>query len=314
MKIGNNSVNLNSYNIQRNFGASKPKTLFEIYRKHSFVIPQRVRKVVEKELLENVLSSKNLRDIHLEVYKPLLDCKTLDEARNLFPEFREVLDLTAFLKKKSQNIKKIEKVLPLEEFSLTMLKEKWGKCKTKDEIAQTLGLKDRSALGWFLDMIRMPNFDKNYQVVLNSCNKEKRELMAQKTRAYNLLHPDLMRAHNKNAAQALKKEDVRKKLSQNMKEYDVLHPQRREKIGRYSKAVWDLCPDVKNALREFSFNAKGYYRVIMAKRQAGTPLSDGEKRMLSSYYKEFWDSNPALKKQMEEARKLVSSLLKENKM
>ena len=38
------------------------------------------------------IGEKDIIELHKEYYKPLLDCKTLDEAKELYPEFQDVVD------------------------------------------------------------------------------------------------------------------------------------------------------------------------------------------------------------------------------
>ena len=97
MKIQNNSINSNLYNVnvsakRQNFGAAKDINLKYIYNEHFDLLPKRIQTAVAELVKAGKFDFITLLDLHKEKYAPLLDCKTLDEARILFPEFREVLD------------------------------------------------------------------------------------------------------------------------------------------------------------------------------------------------------------------------------
>ncbi len=215
------------------FGAAKDITLEYILQNRLRLLPERMRQKVSL-----IVSKKNkisemptLRELHDQTYAKLLDCKTLSEAQNSYPEFREVLQANAVLKKQSANLRKITKTVPLEEFSLHILKERWGKAKTLNQIAEDLGVKDRSSIGWFLDKIRMPDLGKNYQTLLQASTPEGNELISLKVKAYNFFNQNRIIAHNRKIAQDPKTKEFQRKVS---------------------KEAWNRLPHIKKALSEFS--------------------------------------------------------------
>lgn len=237
MKIQNNYTNYNLYDMHRSvtrqgFGAAKDVNLKYIYRTHFDVLPKRIQTEVEKLVKAGKHESITLYDLHKDQYAALLDdktCKTLDDARNLFPEFREVLDASAVIKHKSPNIKKIMEKVPLEDFSLYLLKERWGKLKTLDEIAQDLGLKNRVGIAWLKDKIQMPDFGKNYTTLLRASDEAYNGIIAAKTKAYNAMHYDAVVEKNRRLA----RENV--------------------DLNSYiSQEAWDRLPHIREALSEIS--------------------------------------------------------------
>ena len=67
-----------------------PIDLNYVLSERSHLVPQRVLEEVEKIVAAKPEKMKTLKDVHKEVYAPLLDCKTLEEAQQLFPEFAGV--------------------------------------------------------------------------------------------------------------------------------------------------------------------------------------------------------------------------------
>jgi len=212
-----------------NFEAAKDISLNYVFKNRMHILPKRMQDTIKTSL--NKLKNENitLRDLHLQIYNELNNCKTLDEARNKYIEFREVLSAESIVKHKSPNIKIIEKTIPLEKLSLHILKERWGKLKTLDEIAQDLGLKNRSAIAWFMDKIHMPDFEKNYMMLLRASDEKLNQEIAQKTKNYNNLHPNRMLTHNQKVA----KESI-------------------EIQRTISLEAWQLVPHIRVALSEMA--------------------------------------------------------------
>ena len=63
------------------------------------------------EKVNEIVSSKSqkmptLMQLHKEIYAPLMECKTLDEAKKIFPEFAGMKDANDVFVRNSGNIKK----------------------------------------------------------------------------------------------------------------------------------------------------------------------------------------------------------------
>ena len=166
----------------------------------------------------------------MDIYSNLKKCKTLEEAQELYPEFREVLNANDIIKHKSINVKKIEQKIPSKDFSLYILKQKWGELKTLTEIAEELGLKSRSSLGWFMDKIKFPDLTSNYQTLLKASDPKLNEVITQKTKDYNKKHPEKILEHNRMLAQ-------RQELIQMNKEL--------------AEIMWEKMPNLKTAMSDF---------------------------------------------------------------
>lgn len=219
------------------FGSAKDINLKYIYKNRLHLLPDRMKNIITQIVRGNIECSCSLRDLHISVYKRLLDCKTLDEARNVFPEFREVLDLSNVVQRDSANLRKIKEKKSVSEFSLFMLKERWGKLRTLNEIALNLGLKDRSALSWFADKVRIPDLGKNYQTLLKASDEELNAQIASKTKAYNRLHYESVVRRNRD-----------------------LSRQNKALNSFISKEAWRRLPEVRDALSEVSSRTRGEER------------------------------------------------------
>ena len=131
----------NSNKYYPNFSGARDINLKYIYDKRLRLLPQRMRVKVANAVENNGDIFEPLRDIHLRTYAPLLECKTLGKAQNMFYEFREVLPANVVIQHKSPNIKKIMESVKLEDLSLVLLKERWGNLKTLSSTDETLNKK-----------------------------------------------------------------------------------------------------------------------------------------------------------------------------
>ena len=296
--------NQNNFNKSLSFEASgKPLTLKYVVEKRSNLLPTRVLESAKKCLLDLSLKTKSLLALHKEIYAPLLECKTLNEVKRLYPEFEDITNEIKFKKPKSIYAKLFMERTENENFALKMLQEIWANLKNKDEIALELGMNSRSSLEWALGQINFVPLSSSYKKLLIASDVEGNKTIADKTRAWNALHPDLMYAHNKKAAQGCKTDKYREAQSKRMKQYDKEHPERREKISKTLKEGWQKCPEVRKAMSEFSKKESSFLKGALCKKTANKKLTEEEKRALAGFYKRFWDSHPELKAVYAEARK-----------
>jgi len=280
--------------------------------KRGHLIPKRVLECAEAMLAKNPNESLSLMQLHKMIYAPLLNCETLEQAQKLFPEFENMKDVVVY-QRKSKYRKDFEKRTD-SNFALKMLQEFWCNLKTKEEIAEALGMKSRTSLEWPLKMINFVGYDSNYKTILNASDNKGNELIASKVKAWNALHPDLVKARNKHAAQGCKTEEYRAAQSERMKQYDIEHPERREKIGLSSKLTWELCPDVRAAMSEFASKEQTFVKRVVMKAISGAKLTEREQRINKGFYKRFWTAYPELKAVYAEARKKASEMAKKSSL
>ena len=281
------------------FRSKNPLSIKYVLDTRRNLVPDRVLARIKQISAQNPEKMPTLKEIHLEIYAPLLECKTLSEAKNLFPEFGNMKEVTEVVQRLSGNYKKLAQSGNLtDKFSLKILQDTWARLKTQDEIAKELSMKGRTSLGWILEKIGFVNFPQNYKTLLQASDPVGHSAIAGKTAAWNAAHPDLMRARNKHAAQFCKKPEYRTAQAERMKEYDRLHPERKEKIQTFSKEMWDSVPEVKADLRAFLREQQPSVRKAVCKKGK---LSEAETRMRRGFYKRFWEIHPEHKEKMQQA-------------
>lgn len=299
-----NIQNNNYKNTQPTFEAGgKPITLQYILEKRSNLLPERVLQAVKAELAKGSSKTRSLLEIHRAIYEPILKYTSLEALKEdaAFPEFKDIKPFVLF--ERNTRYAKEFKERTDKNFVLNMIQEYWGNLKTKDEIAQSFGMKNRNSLEWALKQIDFVSFHPNYRTLLRSSDEAGNREIASKTAAWNALHPDLMYARNKHAAQGCKTEEYRKAQAQRMKEYDKEHPERREKISISGKEAWAKCPEVRQAMSEFAAQSSSFLRHIVMKRFSGVKLTNKEDRISRGFFKRFWQTHPELKAVYAEAKK-----------
>lgn len=299
-----NIQNNNYKNTQPTFEAGgKPITLQYILEKRSNLLPERVLQAVKAELAKGSSKTRSLLEIHRAIYEPILKYTSLEALKEdtAFPEFKDIKPFVLF--ERNTRYAKEFKERTDKNFVLNMIQEYWGNLKSKDEIAQSFGMKNRNSLEWALKQIDFVSFPPNYRTLLRSSDEAGNREIASKTSAWNALHPDLMYARNKHAAQGCKTEEYRKAQAQRMKEYDKEHPERREKISISGKESWAKCPEVRQAMSEFAAQSSSFLRHIVMKRFSGVKLTNKEDRISRGFFKRFWQTHPELKAVYAEAKK-----------
>ena len=154
------------------------------------------------------------------------------------------------------------------------------------------------------------SYKPNYLTLLRASDEEGNKNIADKTRAWNSMHPDLVKIHNKKAAQGCKTPEYKRAQAERMIVYDRENPERREKISRYTKRVWELCPNIKDAMAAFAQKQPAYVRNVIMKKIQGQFLTETESRIGQMFFKRFWRANPELKKDYARARAIASMELR----
>lgn len=313
------SVQYSPYNAANfrpiSFAGRKVIDLSYVLKNRSHLLPERVLEKVQEIVVSKPQKMPTLKEVHEKIYAPLLECKTLEEAQKLFPEFTDIKEANISFKRITGNIRKLQESGRLEDkFSLKMLQGLWANLKSQDEIAKEMGLGGRTSLTWVLQKIGFVNYNTNYKTLLMSSDPEKRAVIAAKTTAWNALHPDLMRARNKHAAQYMKKAENRAAQSDRMKKHFEEHPERREQVSRTSKEYWS----VSERRQMLSDKLKKYAKEHPEKARNSSELAkkawatlDDIKILMSDYVRIFIEKNPKTNSAIREVlrkRKLGESL------
>lgn len=295
MRIQAINYQTNSCNSQptkaQSFTAAKDITLKYVVSKMPEMLPERVL-AKAKELVSKG-QEMSLRQLHLDIYKPLLECKTLKEAKEMFSEFDYMMPSGILQQTKSKSVEIISKKMNLEDLSLRLLQEGWAKLTPQESVAkEVLGLPNRQLLQWVNEKVKYPSYSKNYPTILKASDEVLNGVISAKQTAYNKANPAQMYARNKHAAQGCKTEAYRQAQSQRIKNYDIQNPERVAKIRENTQARWNSLPHVKKAMKEFYKEAPAFTKESITKIRRGEALTAPELRAAKGFYKDFWDKNP----------------------
>lgn len=294
----NNSY-VSYYNAPSFSGRGKPITLQYIVENRSHLLPPRVLERAKQLVAECPQAHlPSLLEIHRELYAPLAECKTLEEAKAMFPEFASVKETVSF--ERNSIYAKNFRERTDKNFALNSLKESWVNLKNKEEIAKSFGMPSRTSIDWLYKQINFVSYSNNYKTLLRASDEDGNRVIASKVKAWNAAHPDLMYQRNQHAAQGCKTVEYRLAQSERIKNYDKLHPERKEKISASITEAWDKCPQIKDAMK-LEIEQKPYIRPIMMKKAKGD-LTEQETILLKQFYKNFWDAHPDFKQMFSEAR------------
>lgn len=228
------------------------------------IYPNGVRNLALEEIEKGNPNNKTLIDIHKERYKLLEGCYSLDEAKRLYPEFKNVLSdkeiqyqRNSFIDKVKQG--QIEFFNPDEDLSLQILKFYWG------EGLSLNGLKDKTdnmAVYSVFKKLNIPTVSKDYGHILKLSDanynkrltqeiaKKKRESLdrkEQKEKGLPVYIPKgpMSQEHKDHISQGLLKYYTQKRLiegsndlTKEEKEYYIKNPEQAERMSKAMKYAW----------------------------------------------------------------------------
>ncbi|MBQ3642187.1 hypothetical protein II906_09745 [bacterium] len=125
----------------------------------------------------------SLYDLHMAHYSDLNNCKTLDEAKSLYPEFKDVKDAKDIpFDEKPRPLQWIETgkndKVKIEDFTLSVLKSYYYGLKGLSDRKEYFGV-DTHALGEILDLLNIKKLNQNYRSSVSGENPEKVRKMSE---------------------------------------------------------------------------------------------------------------------------------------
>ena len=143
--------------------------------------------IVEKLRELGISRDYSLYDIHREHYKGLLECQTLDEAKEKYPEFQDVIDAKSFniklLNQQSTLYKILKGEIPgidIDNFTLKILKKYYGKLKSTNDKKEYWGITSRTIVK-LLTTLNIRILDSKYAAILAHQTSEFRAKQSQAT-------------------------------------------------------------------------------------------------------------------------------------
>lgn len=333
-----------SYNTIFNISFSGGRTVLSLEEQVKRLNLENLPPALSKNILEalNQKTEKNLYDIHTEFFSPLLECKTLDEAKAIYPWFQNIIDakdLPEYLM--SPTLKKIKngeiEGVTLENLSLAILKAHYGKGAGLSARDKFFGLSKDATIKLF-SHLQIERLDGKYLRLLSDCSPERRE------RTSSNWSKEKRAEHAKKANEIWSSEEKRQAQSKKRKEWFNEHPEgaleisqrmqgttlsakTKAKISAIKKDFYKHNPEFitlrkksfkeiaefQNIMREIARKEFPYLRIIFIKHAADKPLEDYEVKYLERYYKRCEEVYPGGQKMAGELFSKMWQNFKENK-
>lgn len=292
MRILNNNILTTNYNT--NFGSASDITIDYVLKNHARYLPPTM--LIEISSLVGAQSKgyPKLYELHNEVYKKLFEAKSLEEVKKIYPEFADVLDISTLKDNRSKAVKAVQKCMPLEKFTLEYIKKLFAPT-SQDALVKEFGFTNRSLLGWLNEKLNIKKLTGSYIKLLQMSDEAENDRIASLSRKALYADEKAQKYRLERAAEAHRTPEYRAKKRQEMVDFYKRNPDMAEKVRIISQRTWDSCPEIKDAMSEYTKTLPSYERKIISKKRAGQKLSDEERRIAASYYKRFWELHPELK-------------------
>jgi len=313
-------LSINSYQISVNtnlkntsFCSAKDITLEYVIKNHSKYLPERIKAEIRRLLRTTDKNLPQLFELHNTIYKPLFDAKTLDEVKSAFPEFKEVLDISAIKENRSKAIPLIQKNSSLDIFTLDYLKKLY-KPTAQDILVKEYGLTNRNLLLWLNKKLNIEKLSGTYIKLLQMSDEKENSRIAKLSRKALTADSEVQSYRLLRAAEAHRTPEYKEKKRQEMINFYKNNPEKAKRIGLVSQRTWDLCPEIKKAFSEYTKTLSPHIRRILSKKLAGQPLSVDERRITFGYYKGFWEKHEELKSVYRDRRIQAIAELQQNNL
>lgn len=290
-----------------NFTAASDITLKYVLTKRAQYLPESMLNEIKQICASNPKELPSLQDVHKKVYQPLFDAKNLEEVRERFPEFKDVIDIVSLKDNRSKAVKAIKEKMPLEKFTLQYLKQLYQPEKMED-LVKMYDLTNRSILSWLNQKLNIKKLCSPYLKILKMSDEKENQRIAELSRQAIFANPKAQKKRLAKAAETHRTPEYRAKKSQEMIDFYKRNPKAAGKIGFISKETWNRCPEIKKALAEFKDGKSAYIQAIMTKVEYKN-ATPSERKIIKGFYKEFWETHPEMKEQYRKAR---LDVIKEN--
>lgn len=303
--------------------------------------PIGIQKAVLETLENGNKENKTLYDIHFKKYKGILDCYSLDELKEKFPEFNDVISANnvettpeSFIGKFQNN--ELELFSQDEDLTLQLIKLYWGQGFSLTDLSDYIARNDENNQGINLyyamtKKLNIPIMNRRYALVLKLSNKEynekftsemsirlkeAKEAKLQKAQGEPVVIPrgELSEAHKEHISRGLKKyylENPNKiyEMSQRQKRFYEENPQKREELSQVASRAWRETTEGASVLRALIKFAKKDGTIITAEELKNPFKLDSKKNNLLAA---FWKRNVWAKDKFSAAMKKSWAVQKEN--
>ena len=296
MKISFNPIQYNS----PSFGRVSATIMIDKIGKENFPSPV---------ILENLQTLGRRRDVtlykvHSEYYAPLLCCATLDEAKELYPEFRYVKDAKDIDKKDMT-----EALRALfnqdENISLNLLKKYYAQCLIPNDNPEKNAYEyTRKSIERIFQILNIQRYNPIYAKYLTQSKPEHIKQQSMNLLEFNASHPEAKIIHAKKMKEIFSSNEKRKTHSklireisndsafvQKQRERTYTQLEEHPELALTKSIAYSLHPEILQISHEVASNYP-YLASALRHKEQGKPLTRYERGHLFAYNKEISEKCP----------------------
>jgi len=298
-----------------------------------------IKNEVEQILKEGNPENKTIYDVHTKIYSGILECYTLEELKERYPEFSEVKSVWDVDAQPKSFVGQFQyydsEIFPQnEDLTLQLIKLYWGRGFSLSDLSNYIAEKssDNKGISLYYTMskkLNIPLMNTKYASILKFSNKEYNKELIDAITAKRKETLEFKKQQNEGEAVYIPRgplsEAHKQHISQSLKEYYKQNPQavnsRSKRQQEYYIENPDQAEDFKNAV-EYAWNQtkegktiKKYlskfmkkYNININKIDLSENFNDNTKSVLSA----FWEKNKWAKTQWSQALEQGWNYVKEN--
>ncbi|GBF22950.1 hypothetical protein tpqmel_0354 [Candidatus Gastranaerophilus sp. (ex Termes propinquus)] len=252
-----------------------------------------------------------LVDVHKKVYEDLKTCETLDEAKVLYPEFRDVREASEIQGEKHslvERIKRGEKSVGAEEFSLLMLKRIYGGVEGKKAIAKEYGTQLKN-LDELLLGVEIENMSRPYTRAIHAQQLRQNEEFVQKHAKASAAAMEIVWQNPEYAARMSK---VSSETFKRTWRQEGFREARSEEVSFRIRYAWSQMDDIRQTMSELTEEFPGINTTI-SRRSLSCPISEDERENLIAFNQACQAACPDFAERLSQGQKEGAKLYKELK-
>lgn len=308
-----------------------------------YQFPLDIKEMVAQEINSDRNTQKTLYDVHFEKYQGIEDCYSLDELKEKYPEFQDVISIYNVDAKEGSFADKFlnnecEVFANNEDLTLQLIKLYWGQGFSLSDLSDYVAenSKDKKGINLHYLMrqkLNIPFMDPRYAQILKLSNKEYnekftsqmsiklreakefKEQMAQ-GEAVTIPRGELSESHKKHISESLKayyQENPEKILDMSLrqKKFFEENPEKREEMSSIMSIAWNETREGKSVLKYLRKFIKKYNGSSVSDKELilKEKIEDDKKTAIAA----FWDKNPWAKEKMSIAVKSGIEIYKKDK-
>ena len=271
--------------------------------------PPEIKDAVFDVLIEGNSDDKTLYDVHFNKYKGILDCFTLDELKEKYPEFEGTISAYEVLAKEDSFVGKFQAdeldLFPFDEdLTLQLIKLYWGQGFSLNDLSKYIeqNSQDKKGINLYYAMtqkLNIPIMNSHYAGVLKLSNKEYNEKFTSE------MSMKLLEAHEAREQRADGEpviiprkplsEEHKRKISESLKRYYEQNPQKLYEMSVRQKRFYEENPDKKEELSEVML-------VAWNNTREGKNVRKHLNKYIKKHTNDITDSQLALREEMTTAQ------------